>query len=134
VCGPTRPAISFACATLEPAAKKEGAVKNLIPIGQFSTRSELSIRALRLYDELDLLKPAFIDPDTNDRRYSLEQVGAAQQIRALRQFDVSLPTIRKIIADPVLTRDNLQRHRKALYQKLEVLESKLSMLDRLIRA
>jgi DNA-binding transcriptional MerR regulator len=118
---------------LERAKKKEGAVKNLISIGQFSKLAELSIRALRLYDELDVLKPVFIDPDTNYRRYGLEQVGTAQQIRAMRQFDVPLPTIRKIIGDPVLARDNLQRHRQVVYQKLEVLESKLRALDRLIR-
>jgi DNA-binding transcriptional MerR regulator len=109
-------------------------VKNLISIGQFSTRSELSIRALRLYDELDVLKPDCIDPDTNYRRYGLEQVGTAQQILAMRQFDVPLPIVRKIIGDPVLTRDNLQRHRQALFQKLEVLESKLSALDSLMHA
>jgi hypothetical protein len=76
----------------------------------------------------------FIDPDTNYRRYSVEQVSAAHQIRAMRQPDVPLLTIRKIIGDPVLARDNLQRHRQLVYQKLEVLESKLSMLERLIRS
>jgi DNA-binding transcriptional MerR regulator len=108
-------------------------VKNLISIGQFSKLAELSIRALRLYDELDVLKPVFIDPDTNYRRYSVEQVSAAHQIRAMRQLDVPLPTIRKIIGDPVLARDNLQRHRQVVYQKLELLESKLSTLEGLIR-
>jgi MerR family transcriptional regulator, activator of bmr gene len=46
-------------------------VKNLISIGQSSKLAELSIRALRLYDELDVLKPVFIDPDTNYRRYAM---------------------------------------------------------------
>jgi hypothetical protein len=52
-------------------------MKNLTSIGPFSKRSELSI----LYVELEVLKPAFIDPDTNDRRYGLKPVRVAQQIR-----------------------------------------------------
>jgi DNA-binding transcriptional MerR regulator len=88
---------------------------------------------LRLYDELEVLKPVFIDPDTNYSRYGLGQVRLAQQIRALRLFDVPLPTIRKIIGDPVLARETLVRHRLELHQQLEVLESNLRLLDRLIR-
>jgi MerR family transcriptional regulator, activator of bmr gene len=47
-------------------------MKNLISIGQFSKCTGLSIRALRLYDELEGRKPAFINPDTHYRRYGLE--------------------------------------------------------------
>jgi DNA-binding transcriptional MerR regulator len=108
-------------------------MKNLISIGQFSKRTELSIRALRLYDELEVLKPVFIDPDTHYRRYGLEQVRVAQQVRALRQCDVPLQTIRKVISDPVLAHENLKRHRLDLYRKLEGLQSNLRLLDRLLR-
>jgi DNA-binding transcriptional MerR regulator len=128
-----RPTGSLTRCILERAAKKATVMKNLISIGQFSKRTELSIRALRLYDELEVLKPVFIDPDTNYRRYGLEQVRVAQQIRALRLFDVPLPTIRKVIGDPLLARENLVQHRLELNQKLEVLRSNLRLLDRLIR-
>ena len=40
---------------------------NLIPIGQFSKMSRLSIRALRLNDEGGLLSPAHVDPSTGYR-------------------------------------------------------------------
>jgi DNA-binding transcriptional MerR regulator len=89
---------------------------------------------LRFYDELEVLKPVFIDPDTNYRRYGLEQVRVAQQIRALRQCDVPLQTIRKIMGDPVLANEHLLQHRLELQQELEVLRSNLRLLDRLLRA
>ena len=109
-------------------------MKNLISIGKFSELSELSIRALRLYDELGLLKPAFIDPDTNYRRYGLDQVSTALQIRAMRQIAVPLKTIRQIIVDPDAGRDDLKQHRRKLFGKLEELRSQLSLLERVIRA
>jgi DNA-binding transcriptional MerR regulator len=46
-------------------------MKNLLPIGRFSQLTRLTIKALRLYDELGLLRPAYVDPDTAYRYYSL---------------------------------------------------------------
>jgi DNA-binding transcriptional MerR regulator len=108
-------------------------VKNLISIGKFSELSELSIRALRLYDELGVLKPAFIDPDTNYRRYGLDQVSTALRIRAMRQIAVPLKTIRHMIGDPDAGSDDLKQHRSKLSGKLEELKSQLSLLERVIR-
>ncbi|MFT5658728.1 MAG: DNA-binding transcriptional MerR regulator [Gammaproteobacteria bacterium] len=36
-----------------------------MPIGRFSSAFRLSIKALRYYDEQELLKPIFIDPTTH---------------------------------------------------------------------
>jgi hypothetical protein len=81
--GPIRPNAAVSRSGLERSAKQEGVVKNLISIGKFLELSELSIRALRLYDELGVLKPTFIDPDTNSRRYGLDRVNTALRIRAI---------------------------------------------------
>ena len=45
----------------------------------------LSIPALRHYDEVGLLKPARVDPDTAYRYYRLDQVREARVVRALRR-------------------------------------------------
>ena len=37
----------------------------LMTIGAFSRRSRLSLKALRLYDELELLRPASVDEWTS---------------------------------------------------------------------
>jgi PPM family protein phosphatase len=39
----------------------------LMGIGEFARRSLLSPKALRLYDELGLLRPSSVDPDTGYR-------------------------------------------------------------------
>jgi PPM family protein phosphatase len=39
-----------------------GPAEPLLPIGAFARSARLSPKALRLYDELGLLRPAFVDP------------------------------------------------------------------------
>jgi MerR HTH family regulatory protein len=60
---------------------------DLLSIGMFAIVSGLSINALRHYDDLGLLQPAFVDPHTGYRRYRPEQVREARMICALRRVD-----------------------------------------------
>lgn len=53
-------------------------------IGEFSKLTQVSVRMLRHYDETGLLKPAHIDPLTNYRLYSIEQIPVLQKIVYLR--------------------------------------------------
>ncbi|CAM5401545.1 HTH merR-type domain-containing protein OS=Streptomyces aurantiogriseus OX=66870 GN=GCM10010251_39740 PE=4 SV=1 [Streptomyces aurantiogriseus] len=41
-----------------------------LTIGAFAKACRLSPKALRLYDELELLRPARVDPDTGYRYYT----------------------------------------------------------------
>ena len=40
---------------------------DLLPIGRFARATRLSVKALRHYDELGLLRPAFVDPSSGYR-------------------------------------------------------------------
>jgi DNA-binding transcriptional MerR regulator len=104
-------------------------MKNMISIGRFSKLSALTVRSLRLYDEMDVLTPAFIDPDTNYRFYSLDQVPTAQQIRALREMGLSLPNIQQVLQTPNNAKEQLIVHRRELLGKVEALESILNVLN-----
>jgi DNA-binding transcriptional MerR regulator len=75
-------------------------VTTLVSIGDFSRMTLLSVKALRHYHELGLLRPADIDPDSGYRRYRLEQVPTAQVIRRLRELDMSLDDVRAVIEAP----------------------------------
>jgi len=50
-----------------------------IAIGEFSERTRLSPKALRLFDELGLVVPAHVDPSSGYRLYSEDQVETAQE-------------------------------------------------------
>jgi DNA-binding transcriptional MerR regulator len=74
-------------------------------IGEFSERSHLSAKALRLYDELGLLLPAEVDARSGYRLYGPAQLEPARLISALRQLDFSLADIKEVVG--------LERHAAA---------------------
>ena len=67
---------------------------NLMPIGRFARSCRLSVKALRHYDELGLLEPAFVDPQSRYRYYSRDQARQAVMIGMLRSLDLPLAVIR----------------------------------------
>lgn len=70
----------------------------LLTIGAFAKASRLSPKALRLYDELGLLTPARVDPDTGYRRYAPEQLEQARLVAWLRRLGMPLARIRQVCA------------------------------------
>ena len=71
---------------------------DLLSIGRFARLAGLSVGALRHYDDLDLLRPAEIDPFTGYRRYRTSQLEDAQTIARLRELEVPLEEIRDVLA------------------------------------
>ncbi len=72
----------------------------LLTIGEFARRSRLSAKALRLYDELGLLRPAVVDPVNGYRRYSPDQLDTARIVAWLRRIGMPLAEIRAVVALP----------------------------------
>jgi DNA-binding transcriptional MerR regulator len=70
---------------------------DLVSIGEFARVSRLSPKALRLYDELGLLPPARVDPDSGYRWYEAGQLQRARLVASLRQIDVPLAQINVIL-------------------------------------
>ncbi|MYW01546.1 MerR family transcriptional regulator [Streptomyces sp. SID3343] len=68
----------------------------LVTIGAFARASRLSAKALRLYDELGLLVPAYVDPVTGYRRYAPEQLERARLVAWLRRLGMPLARIRAV--------------------------------------
>jgi DNA-binding transcriptional MerR regulator len=80
---------------------RECVVVDEISIGEFARRARLSVKALRLYDELDVLVPARVDIASGYRYYDVAQLEQARLIAILRQLDVRLTTVKELLAcDP----------------------------------
>jgi DNA-binding transcriptional MerR regulator len=96
----------------------------LLSIGTFAKMSRLSIKALRLYDRLDILQPCHIDPQSGYRYYEAEQLPRARMIRILRDMGMPLATIRQVLAAvesspaqvEALVRDYVSMRRRQLEQ------------------
>ena len=71
--------------------------RDLIGIGTFAQRVRLSPRQLRDYDELGLLAPAYVDPDSGYRYYHRGQARSAITIGLLRSLGVPLADIHALL-------------------------------------
>lgn len=72
--------------------------RDLLTIGAFAARARLSAKALRLYDRLGLLSPAYVDEATGYRYYRAGQVERARLVALLRQLDMPLARIAEVVA------------------------------------
>jgi len=105
----------------------------LVPIGRFSKICRLSISALRYYDELGLLPPALVDPNSSYRYYRLSQVRTAETIRLLRALEMPLDEIHRFVAEsnPAAVRELLNLHQLRMEERVEEGQRILTYLRRL---
>ena len=68
----------------------------MFKIGDFSKFSRVSVKMLRHYDELGLLKPALVDPATNYRYYSADQLPRLNRIIALKDLGFTLEQVGRL--------------------------------------
>lgn len=66
-------------------------------IGQFSKISGLTVKALRYYDEQNILKPSYRDEDTLYRYYDENDLKTAQLIKLLRSLEFSISEIKETL-------------------------------------
>jgi DNA-binding transcriptional MerR regulator len=102
----------------------------MIKIGDFARLSQVSVVALRYYDEMDLLKPIRVDAFTGYRFYSASQLPRLNRILALKDLGFSLEQIKLMLADGL----SLEQLRSMLtLQRNEVEKRLVEERDRLVR-
>ncbi|WP_345771153.1 MerR family transcriptional regulator [Geodermatophilus normandii] len=107
----------------------------VLSIGEFSRLTHLSVRTLRRYHDAGLLEPARVDPASGYRYYAGEQIPTAQVIHRLRELDVPLTDVQRILRSPdpgqraALVADHLHR----LESELERTRATVASLRRLLR-
>jgi DNA-binding transcriptional MerR regulator len=106
----------------------------LLSIGRFSRLSGLSIKALRHYDEIELLPPEAVDAETGYRFYSAAQLETADAVRRLRRLELPLEDIRRLLAagEPVTVREVLVGHQRRLAERAAELKAARQQLQALI--
>jgi DNA-binding transcriptional MerR regulator len=105
-----------------------------LSIGVFSRMTFVSVKALRHYDEIGLLAPAWVDPDSGYRHYSTAQVPVAQVIRRLRDLGMPLDQIAAVVhARDVGTRNAaIAGHLRRMEDQLEETRSTVASLRALL--
>lgn len=70
--------------------------ENLYTIGEVSKLVNISIKALRYYDKINLFKPAYVDQDTNYRYYKDSQIYLLDIIKSLKYIGTPLEEMKKV--------------------------------------
>ncbi|MEO5953206.1 MAG: MerR family transcriptional regulator [Chloroflexia bacterium] len=108
----------------------------MFKIGEFSHMAQVSVRMLRHYDEMGLLKPAHVDRWTDYRYYALEQLPTLHRILALKDLGCSLEQIADLVRKEVPAaqlRELLAQKQVALHRQIEGEKARLQRLETRIR-
>jgi effector-binding domain-containing protein len=108
----------------------------LFKIGDFSRLSFVTIKTLRYYDEIGLLKPVRVDKFTGYRYYAPEQLTQLNYIMALKDLGLSLDEIAVFVKDnltPVQLRDIFILKKAELQQRVTEEQRRLDQVERLLK-
>ncbi len=112
----------------------------MLKIGDFSTLSRVSVKTLRYYDEMGLLKPSFVDVASGYRYYSVTLLPRLHRILALKDLGFPLEQITKILEKDLsldelrgmfLLRQSEQEEKVREEQaRLERVQARLSLIEK----
>ena len=98
--------------------------ENYYTIGEVSKIKGITIRALRFYDRIGLLKPSYIDPGSRYRYYHINQFVYLDIIKAARTMDISpndlIPYFNEKNSKGLM--DFLDRHNERILLKIDDLQ------------
>lgn len=104
-------------------------------IGEFSRITRITVKALRLYHDKELLVPDFVDRESGYRYYAADQVNEARVIQKLKEMGFSLGEIKDALAsceeDGELI-DRLEAKRRELEMRVGAFRRSIAEIELLI--
>lgn len=85
-------------------------------IGEFASFCDISIRALRLYDRMGLLRPSYIDGESGYRYYLPEQLKTLNTIISFKKVGFSLKEIKEMISANISREAVIKQLRKKQHE------------------
>ncbi len=111
----------------------------MLKIGEFARIAQISVRMLRHYDKLGLLKPSSIDAVTGYRYYSIDQLPRLYRLLALKDLGLSLEQVMRLLDEQVthtelrgmlrLKQAELRQQIAASALRLEQVEHRLTEME-----
>jgi len=106
----------------------------LLSIGEMAKYTGVGIQALRYYERKNILKPAYIDPDTGYRYYALEQATSIDIITTCVELDIPLKELVTLFntEDSALLHEFFERNKRVAEKKLIAINTMLILADKAI--
>jgi DNA-binding transcriptional MerR regulator len=108
----------------------------MFSIGDFARSGRVSVRMLRHYDAIGLLRPAFVDPSTGYRTYRPEQLARLNRVVALKDLGFTLDQVATLVDDDIEVdrlRAMLRSRQAELREQIEVDRARLSRVEARLR-
>jgi DNA-binding transcriptional MerR regulator len=108
----------------------------MFKIADFSRFTRVSVKMLRHYDEIGLLRPARVDPESGYRYYAAAQLPRLNRIIALKDLGFGLEQIGAMLDDTLPAdelRGMLRLRRAELEEQIEAARRRLSAVEERLR-
>ena len=107
----------------------------LMTIGELSKLTNAGIKSIRYYERINILKPAYISPETNYRYYTMDQAHLVGIIMACIEFGIPLKELTNFIdKDNMIDFSNLLKHGKEIAeQKIKKMNQGLNLIAEIER-
>ena len=104
----------------------------MLRIGDFAKLSQVSVKALRFYDQIGLLKPTFVDRATGYRYYAPDLLLRLNRLLAFKEMGLRLADILQLLETDLSdqqVRALLQRRRAELSRRIALEQVQLAQVD-----
>ena len=105
---------------------------NYFTIGEISKLSNVSLKTLRYYDEIGILKPKYVNKENKYRYYSIEQLTTIDLIKLFKSTGMSLELIKQILSSQTNLEfmvENIRNQSKLVEEKMKELSAIKEYLD-----
>jgi DNA-binding transcriptional MerR regulator len=104
----------------------------MFSIGEFARHGRVSVRMLRHYDAIGLIRPACVDKDTGYRFYQASQLGELNRVIALKDLGFTLQQVQAILEEKVTAaelRGMLKLRRAEIQARIEAETTRLTRVE-----
>ena len=107
----------------------------LMSIGKMADINHLSVATLRLYDKLGLIKPEYVDEETNYRFYDIRQNARLDMIAYMKDLGMSLAEIKDVLKkeDLNIIEDILIKKNEQIHKQIDELKRQHERVEQAIR-
>ncbi|MFJ6617408.1 MerR family transcriptional regulator [Kitasatospora sp. NPDC091335] len=108
----------------------------MLNIGDFASHGRVSVRMLRHYDAIGLLRPARVDPVSGYRFYEASQLARLNRVIALKELGFTLQQVRAVLderVDAAELRGMLRLRRAQLAEAIAADELRLARVEARLR-
>lgn len=104
----------------------------LMRIGEIAAFFNVSVKAMRLYEKMGILKPAKVDGQTGYRYYHADQIKQLDALLELRELGFSLLEIKELLGSGITKEQYMEVlvHKKIMWQdKLSQAQDRMDTID-----